>query len=64
MSGGRAKKKDAILVYLMDCTKTVTEKRAGTAAIRRKIRMIFRLSAARIGSCKANSAPSASLSQS
>ncbi len=35
----------------------------GTAAIRWKIRMIFQLSAARIGSGKANSAPSVSLSQ-
>ena len=46
-----------ILLCSMDSSKTLKEKRAGTAAIRSKIRMIFLLSAARIGSCKANSAP-------
>ena len=50
-------KQHAGLLYSMGCSKTLKEKRAGTAAIRSKIRMIFLLSAARIGSCKANSAP-------
>ena len=59
MEGAEAgqKKKKTILVYLVDGSKTLPEKQSGTAAIRSKILMIFLLSAARIGSCKANSAP-------
>ena len=56
-SRGPAEEKKAILVYLVDGSKTPSEKQSGTAAIRSKILMIFLLSAARIGSCKANSAP-------